>query len=203
MKSMPAFFALGSDSSANVTWNPSDKSSSVSLSSGNLVATRNTGTSAYRCARATTGKDYTGEGYFEIVITTMDAGGYLMLGIATTGASLTAYVGSDAYGWGYYGAEGGKKMNGGTQTAYGTNFAQGNVIGVAFKNGKLWFAKNNTWNGSPSSDTGEAFSGITGTLYPIVGLYDAVAPVDSITGRFKSSAFSYSPPSGFSAWDAS
>jgi hypothetical protein len=201
MKNMPAFFALGTDSASGVTWNPADKSTDVSLSSGNLVATRNSGTSAYRCARATSSKDYTGNGYFEIAITTMDTGGFITLGIATSSASLTGYVGSDVYGWGYYGAEGGKKLNGGTLTTYGTNFAQGDVIGVAFKNGKIWFAKNNTWNGSPSSDTGEAFSGITGTLYPMVGLYDAVSPVDSITARFKTSAFSYSPPSGFSAWE--
>lgn len=203
MKSMPSFFALASISGASVTWNPSDKSADITLSGSNLLATRNTGASAYRAARATDGKDYTDNGYFEIAITTMDSGGFITLGIASASASLSGYVGSDAYGWGYYGAEGGKKLNSGTLTTYGSNFAQGDIIGVAFKNGKIWFAKNNTWNGSPASDTGEAFSGITGTLFPMVSLYDAVSPVDSITGRFKASAFSYSPPSGFSAWDPS
>lgn len=200
MKNMPAFFALGTDSAAVVTWNPADKSADISLSSGNLVASRVAGSYAYRGVRATAGKDYTDDGYFEIAITAMESGGFITLGIATSSASLTGYVGSDAYGWGYYGADGGKKLNGGTPTAYGTNFAQGDVIGVAFKNGKVWFAKNNTWNGDPAAGTGEAFSGITGTLLPMVGLYDAVAPLDSITGRFSSASFSYSPPSGFSPW---
>ena len=201
MKGMPSFFALATLSGTVVTWDPSDKSADLTLSGSNLVATRNTGSSAYRAARATDGKDYTSDGYFEIAITAMDTGGFITLGIATSSASLSGYVGSDAYGWGYYGAEGGKKLNSGVPTTYGSNFAQGDVIGVAFKNGKVWFAKNNTWNGAPASDTGEAFSGITGTLFPMVSLYDAVAPVDVITARFRASAFSYSPPRGFSAWD--
>lgn len=203
MKGMPSLFALATLSGSVVTWNPSDKSADLTLSGSNLVATRNTGSWAYRAARATDGKDYTSDGYFEIAITAMDTGGFITLGIATSSASLSGYVGSDAYGWGYYGAEGGKKLNSGVLTTYGSNFAQGDVIGVAFKNGKVWFAKNNTWNGAPASDTGEAFSGITGTLFPMVSLYDAVAPVDVITARFRASAFSYSPPSGFSAWDPS
>lgn len=200
MKNMPAFFALGTDSVATVTWNPADKSADISLSSGNLVASRVAGSSAYRGVRATAGKDYTNDGYFEIAITAMEAGGFIILGIGTSSAGLTNYVGADAYGWGYYGAEGGKKLNGGTPTAYGTNFAQGDVIGVAFKNGKVWFAKNNTWNGDPAAGTGEAFSGISGTVFPMASLYDASGSVDSVTGRFKTTDFSYSPPSGFSPW---
>lgn len=201
MKIMPALFAIN-EGGSGVTWNPSDKSSDITLSGSNLVATHVTGSAAYRGVRATSSKDYTSEGYFEIAITTMDAGGYLVVGIGTSSASLTTFVGGDANGWGYYGAEGGKKTNSGSFVTYGSNFDQGNVIGIAFKNGKIWFAKNNTWNGNPAAGTGEAFSGITGVLYPMVSLYDGTAPlpVDSVTARFKSSAFSYSPPSGFSAW---
>lgn len=198
MKAMPSFFALAS--SPAVTWNPSDKSADLTLSGSNLIATRNTGTYAYRAVRATVGKDYTGNGYFEVVITAMETGGYIVVGIGTSSATLSNKVGYDANGWGYYGAEGGKKYTSNVATAYGTSFAQGDVIGVAFKNGKVWFAKNNTWNGAPASDTGEAFSGITGTVFPMASLYDATAPVDAVTGRFKTTAFSYSPPSGFSPW---
>lgn len=200
MKTGPAFFSVAV---STVTWNPSDKSSDITLSVANLVATRNTGSSGYRAVRATAGIDASLNGYFEIAITAMEAGGFIILGIGTLSAGLTNYVGADAYGWGYYGAEGGKKANSGTLTAYGSNFAQSDVIGVAYKNGKVWFAKNNTWNGSPEADTGAAFTGITGEVFPMLSLYDAVAPVDSANGRFKSSAFSYSPPSGFSAWDPS
>lgn len=198
MKSMPSLIALGS-ASGSVTWNPADIGANISLSGSNLVATKSTGT-GYSSVRATTSKDYTDNGYFEIAITTMDAGGFIVVGIGTTSATLSGYVGSDAYGWGYYGAEGGKKTNSGTPVAFGSSFAQGNVIGVAFKNGKVWFAKNNSWYGDPAAGTGEAFSGITGSLFPMVGLYDGVAPVDSVTARFTAGSFSYSPPSGFAAW---
>ena len=201
MKSMPAFFSLGGGgASGQVTWNPSDKSSDITLSGANLVATRNTGSSGYRSVRATAGIDASLNGYFEIAITAMEAGGYIIIGIGTSSAGLTNPVGADAYGWGYYGAEGGKKFNGGTWTAYGSNFAQGDVIRVAVGNGKVWFGKNNTWNGDPAAGTGEAFSGITGTVFPMASLYDETAPVDAVTGRFKTTAFSYSPPSGFSPW---
>lgn len=195
MRSGPAFF-YGSA----VTWNPADKHADISLSGLNYVATRATGTSSYRSVRATFGKNYTDNGYFEVYISAMEVGGFQILGVATSLATLSNYVGSDANGWGYYGAEGGKKANNGVLTAYGANFAQGDVIGVAFKNGKLWFAKNNTWYGDPAAETGEAFSGITGTVFPIVSLYDAAVPVDSVGGRFGSAFFSYSPPNGFSAW---
>lgn len=205
MRSMPAFFSLGGGSSSGpVTWNPSDKSSDITLSGSDLIATRVTNGAGYRAVRATSGKVYTDNGYFEIAITAMEATApYICVGIGTSAATLSDKVGADAYGWSYYGDSGGRKYNSGTYSAYGTNFAKGDVIGIAFKNGKLWFAKNNTWNGSPASDTGEAFSGITGTLFPMVSLYDGVGgAVDSITARFKSSSLSYSPPSGFSAWDS-
>lgn len=202
MRNAPAIIALGS-SVGNVCWNPVDKSSNLTLSGSNKTATRAAGTSGYAAARATTGKDYTASGYFEVAITAMDSGGYIIVGIGTSSAGLNTNVGADSYGWGYYGAEGGKKVHGGTATAFGSAYAQGDVIGIAFNNGKIWFSKNNTWYGDPGAGTGEAFSGITGTLFPMISLYDATAPVDSVTGRFKSADFSYSPPSGFSAWESS
>jgi hypothetical protein len=202
MKSMPAFIALGSSVPGAVVWNQWDKSADITLSGSDLIATRASGASGYRGVRSTGGKAYTGDGYFEVALTVVADPGYLVIGIATASATLSDKVGSDAYGWGYYGEEGGKKYNSGTGTAYGSDFVQGDIIGVAFKNGKVWFAKNNTWNGSPTAGTGEAFSGITGTIYPMVTLYHGGTPVDVIAGRFKSADFSYSPPSGFAAWDA-
>ena len=202
MKGSPAFFFSASAPVDPVTWNPSDKSANITLSSGNLIATRASGTTSYGGVRATSGKAYTSNGYFEVYIATMKATGYLVIGIGTSGATLSDYVGADAYGWSYYGAEGGKKLNNGSATAYGTDFVQGDLIGVAFNNGKVWFAKNNTWNGDPAADTGAAFTGITSTIFPMVALYYAGSPVDSVGGRFKSADFSYSPPSGFSAWES-
>lgn len=201
MKSMPALFALGSGGLVTV-WNSSDKSADITLSgTGSHVATRNSGASSNRAVRGVTSKDYTSNGYFEILVSAMQAPGYVTFGIATSSASLSNYVGSDAYGWSY--AATGEKANNGSLTSYGSPFVQGAVIGVAFKNGKVWFAENNTWNGDPAAGTGEAFSGITGTLFPMVALYYGGVPQDSISGKFSTGSFTYSPPSGFSAWDPS
>lgn len=173
----------------------------ILLSNSGMTASHSVSSDIYYSVRATRGIDYTSSGYFEVQITAMEAGGYIMVGIGKATAALNLHVGGDADGWGYYGSTGSpRKYNNNAYSSYGAAFAQGDVIGVAFKNGKVWFAKNNTWNGSPTADTGEAFSGITGTVFPMVSLYDGTAPVDSVTGRFKTANFSYSPPSGFSPW---
>jgi len=48
-------------------------------------------------------------------------------------------------------------------------FSDGDIVGVAIKGGKLWFAKNNTYinSGDPAGNSGEAITGATGTLTPV------------------------------------
>lgn len=201
MKCGPAFFNAAPVVTA-VTWNPSDKSVDITLSGSNLIATRSAASSGLRSARATKGIAHTLKGYFEVVITAMEAGGFILNGVGTGGASLSTYVGGDANGWGYY-ASTGEKVTNTVLSAYGSTYAQGNVIGVAFDNGKVWFSKNNIWqnSGDPVAGTGAAFSGITGTIYPMTSLNDGAGPnLDVTTGRFTSASFSYTPPSGFPAW---
>jgi hypothetical protein len=178
-----------------VTWNPADKSSDITLSGSDLIATM-TGTSAHRMVRATHGRS-TGKYYFEVL---SGAGADSMTGVADSGASLSNYCGSGATSYGYYQLNGNKYTNSGT--GFGSSYTSGDVIGVAvdLDAGKIWFAKNNTWqaSGDPAAGTNEAYSGLSGTKYPSQSHFNNAAVA---TGRFKAADFSYSPPSGFSAWE--
>ena len=65
----------------------------------------------------------------------------------------------------YQAWNGQKRGNGGSAQSYGSSWQSvGDVIGLAFDadNGKIWWAKNNTWqaSGDPAGNSNEAFSGI-------------------------------------------
>jgi hypothetical protein len=192
-----------SGGAAGVTWNPADKNADITLSGGNLTA-QNTASTNLRGVRATLGLVHTGSGYFEVVIDDDGDAGHphILIGVALSTATLGSYPGGDANGWGYY-QENGNKYNSATPAAYGTAYVTGDVIGVAFKNGKVWFAKNNTYQngGDPAAGTGEAFSGITGTIYPMLCPGCVTAPANTTTASFKTADFTYSPPSGFDPWE--
>lgn len=186
---------------ATVTWNPSDKHADIALSGGDLVATKGGATNASRSLRATLGRS-TGKFYFEIAVTAGGTSPFMQIGVATSSLALTGSLNAAA-GWCYYQDTGAKQHNS-TSTAYGASYTTGDVIGVAvdLDSGKIWFAKNNAWQGSgdPAAGTNEAFSSLSGTIYPAAALYRKDAPVHVLTARFKSSDFTYSPPAGFSPW---
>jgi len=182
---------------AGTTWNPSDKSSYITLSNTNLTA-NNTDTSVWSSVRASKGLS-SGKVYFEIHVDS-SAGSHTILGIMTGVANLSSYVGSDVYGWGYHGATG-NKYHGGTNSAFGSAYTVGDVIGIAidFSAGYIWFAKNNTWqaSGDPSTGVNPAFTTITGTIFPAGSLYDVPG---AITGNFITTSLVYTPPTGFNPW---
>jgi hypothetical protein len=179
------------------TWNPDDKSASITLSNGNLTATATN--TAWKSVRATEYKS-SGKWYFETVIS-VAASTYHIVGVGTGSASTGSYVGSDSYGYGYLG-QNGSKFHSGSTTAYGSTFTLNDVIGVALDldNGKIWWAKNNVWQagGVPASGTGEAYSGLSGSFYP---MYSPYTLNNAGTLRTDLSSFSYTPPDGFFEWD--
>lgn len=203
MKVGPAFFPQP----IAVTLNPSDKASEISLSDGNRVATRSTSVNTHALVRATAAKS-SGKWYFEIYVssTVGSAGGdYSAYGIAQSGLGLNSFVGSSATSYGYDHATG-NKWNNNSGSAYGASLANTNVMGVAvdLDNGKIWFAKNNTWqaSGDPAAGTNAAFTGLSGTFYPAVSLYKTPTTQHVLGARFPSADLSYSPPSGFSPWSS-
>jgi len=179
-------------------WNSSDKGSLLGLSDGDLTATRNAGSDGYQGVRSIVGRS-SGKWYWEYTMTQASSANFAVIGVGNSSQSLTNYIGNSTNGWGYYQTNGNKVYNG-TETSYGASFTTNDVIGVALDmdNGKVWFRKNGTWqnSGDPSAGTGEAFSGLSGTIYAMVSIY---YHGDSITANFGASAFRDSAPSGFNS----
>lgn len=173
-----------------VTWNPADKHSTITLSNGNLTA--DAGYNTWRALRATKSRN-TGKFYWEV---RLDARYEHRTGIGTSSASLTNAVGDDNFGYGY--SYDGRKCHSGSSINYGDSYTSGDIAGVALDliNGKLWFSKNSIWqaSGDPAAGTNEAFSGVSGSFFPMNCMANSLA---AITARFAASDFSYSPPVGF------
>lgn len=92
-------------------------------------------------------------------------------------------------------------FGGGATTGY-SSWTNGDVIGVAWDAdaGKLWFAKNNTWqSGSPSAGTSPTNTFTAGlSLFPDI-FTDNSAGTKSGSFNFGQRPFSYTPPTGFVA----
>lgn len=182
-----------------VTWNPADKEANFTLSTGNLSVTRGGGSSTWGGIRATLARNAaTANHYFELVA----GSNQQMVGVADSTQPITSshFIGDAAGGWSHY-ASSGNKINSGTQTAYGVTWTTGDRIGVLLKNGKLYFRKNGTWMNSadPIAETGYAFSGITGNVFPAHSMF---TPGDTSTAYFSASTIVGSLPSGTSSWGA-
>lgn len=169
------------------------------LSGGDLTATRNA--TAWMICRAVGSGRTSGKYYFEMTVGTAGAGG-ACIGVVTPDASvaLHSFVGFDASGWGWINSA--NKYNNSTGVAYGSTWTNGDVIGVAFDitAGKIWFAKNGAWqaSGDPAAGTNEAYSGLSGRLMPAIGFYFSG---NNGTVAFADADLTYSPPSGFLAWE--
>jgi hypothetical protein len=128
---------------------------------------------------------------------------FAALGVLNSTVSLETNGGifwNNSAGYVYYGGTG-VKINNGTQTAYGNTFGSGDTIGIAFDAdaGKIWFAKNNTWqaSGDPVAGTNAAFTSIpTGSYRPAHGIYRD-ASTRKATFNFGQKPFRYAPPEGF------
>jgi len=205
MKTGTAFFASSGYVGANA-FNPSDKASEITLSNGNLTATRGTTGNTNGLVRSLSSKS-SGKWYYEIRIDTTNGpggGDWSTHGIATSALATSAYVGSNASSYGYEHSTG-NKYNNGSWSAFGATLAAADILGVAvdLDNGKIWFAKNNTWqaSGDPAAGTNAAYTGISGTFYPAASLYKTGTTQHTLTARFSPANLTYSPPSGFSAWE--
>ena len=192
---VPAGFVAGLPQITYTSWNSADKSSLLTLSNGNLTATHDSSDS-WASLRSVVGKS-SGKWYWEYTMTSSLANEYAVVGVANSSQALNNHAGSSTNSWGYY-QETGQKFYNDSGSSYGNSFTTGDKIGVALNmdTGKIWFSKNGTWqnSGDPAAGTGEAFSGLSGTLYPMVSM---IQHSTVITANFGSSKFSYVPPAGF------
>lgn len=179
---------------ATTTWNPNDKSSSVSLSNSDLTIDI-TSTNSYKSAKSIYYSS-TSKWYWEVTIN-VDGPDHMLVGVANSSASVENYCGVDTNGWGYYGFNGNLYYNG-SPTAYGNQYRAGDIVGVALDmdNGEVYFSVNGTWQNSsdPVSRTAPAFTGISGDIYAMCSLY---LTGQQLTANFGASSFSYTVPSGF------
>jgi len=182
--------------------NPLKAVSIATATNGNLTANFGVTSTTFQNLFGTIGVS-SGKWYFEFVTSSITGvgGGQFSVGVATVSASYNSNNFTSGNGWLYYGTNGNKYNSGGA--AYGSTFGVNDVIGVAFDvdNGKIWFAKNNTWqaSGNPSAGTNAAFTNLSGnTLVPILGDDQSNdTKVGSI--NFGQRPFTYTPPSGFKA----
>lgn len=185
------------------TWNPADKGEGLTLSGGDLTVAVVTDGPNYRGVRAIKPLS-SGKYYWEITAADYAGGGSYAIGIADSGHSLTVQLGDGASGYGYIDQKGstGGKRNNSVLAEYGNRYYAADVIGVALDldNGKIWWSLNGVWqaSGDPEAGTNEAYSGLSGALYPAVSLF-RYSQACSIIANFGASAFSYSVPSGFIA----
>ena len=206
------------------TWNflssPSNGNvGDVTGSNGNT--TTSTLSSGYRSYPATLGYT-TGKFYWEIKRnnTTNDC----HLGITNedlTPANQATWIGNTANGW-MYGSDGGLTYNSGTDTNTGySTSTTGDIIMVAHDatNGKLYFGKNGSWQGSsnPETEASPAFTGLSTSKFwfPAFsagssnsanfgnGYFGTTAITtnsgNGYSGAEGSSKFNYTVPTGYSA----
>jgi hypothetical protein len=195
------------------TLNPLDCSTSLSLSSGNLTATRNLVTNGrWVSARATTSKSTT-KRYFEATATNPETA--LAVGLANAAFVIDNggqnVVGFDGAGNSIgYDATGLIAIAGTSTVSASAWFSPGDVAQVAVDLGARLFwgrANGGQWNGSPTANPATGVGGIsmtgaisTGALFPAVSAFDPGPPADTITINFGATTFSGSIPAGFSAW---
>lgn len=188
---------------ATTTWNSADKSASITLSGGDLVAT-NAASSAWRGVRSIASHS-TGKYYCEVTMTAIGANEGL--GIGNSAAVFTTYLGdagNDGIGWFPSGSIIRNTSNTGSIQTYTT----GSVCCMAcdMDNLKLWFRTDGgNWNNDvignqdPANNIGgRSFSALdAGPWFVQVNQFDASS---SITANFGGSSYAQSVPSGFGNW---
>lgn len=180
------------------TWNPSDKGGSVTLSNGNLTAAVTS--SAAHCVRATQSTSTAPtKSYWEVSwdasSSAVDLNQNIAVGVANGTQSLTASLGASTNSVAWQGNWDQVLENGSFIGGSAFRIQVNDVIGFALDLGAstLKIYVNNTLKWTVSSLP-------TGDLYPAYG-GDSNPYTSQVTGRFATASFTYTPPSGYSAFD--
>ena len=188
-----------------ITWDANNNFNCV-LSNGDLTAqlTSSSGNDPAIAATANAVKTK-GKHYMELYFDSRVVNDAFMFGVGSDfSPGFDEYPGSTPDSYALYGI--GRIFNNSSWTAYGSDPPDaGQVVGMAvdLDAGKIWWATDNVWqaSGNPVAGTNEAFSGLSGTYLPLLGMFGAATIVNTLTARFKSADFTYTPPSGFSSWE--
>lgn len=183
----------------NVPFNAADKHANISLRYVDKLAIKNFDNNL-QSVRTLAGVAHTNSLYCEFAVveagpTSID----MLVGVSRSTLPLTGHVGQTADGWGYYQHTGDKYTNN-VGASYGGAWGNnGDRVGMAMKNGSLWFRLNGVWQngGDPAAGTGAAFTGLTGTLYPTASLYRVAAPTQQLLLCSSASECAAAAPTGF------
>ncbi len=142
----------------------SDKTANVGITGSGLIYTQ-TNDGNQGGARATIGKS-SGKWQWEYTLTSSTTINFAF-GLANLSASLTQYIGFDTNGWSVF-ENGGFKYTNNSFAGYAATINAGDVIDMLFDAGAgtITVKINNT-------NYGVMFSGLTGTLYPALGGFQA------------------------------
>lgn len=205
----PMVFSVASAAPSGSGWG--DHGTWIDLSTttvSNDTMTSNN-TSDFSAARGTQGYS-TGKHYFEIKALTAPGANAVHVGLldasVATGASMNSFT--LANGGSTYFNNGNAQIDGtgitGVNIGAGITLANNDVVGVAFDadNGFHYLALNNAWflSGDPTSGalgTGHVVAYTTvRTYYPRADLWGLVNGILQL----KTVSFTYTPPTGYSAW---
>ena len=75
-------------------------------------------------------------------------------------------------------------------------------LAIDFDAGKAWIGYNNTYGGTPGSGTNPAFTWSAGGTWYFVAAMNDNDGLQQVTAAFAAAGQTYSPPSGFAAWDS-
>ena len=187
--------AAGGEQAAQ--WNSADKDADITLSNSD----RDTAGAGAGSVRSLLGRS-SGKYYWEVLIIT-GAPGNLYVGLADGSFSLATYPGNSASSAGI--ASVSNSVNTWTKAQTGTfSLALSDVVSFAYDGGAgyLWVGLNNSWqlSGNPAAGTTPWVTGISGTVYPVIGYVAAFTTGGRI--NTKTAELAYTPPSGFSNWAA-
>lgn len=179
------------------------------LTNANLVLTNDNrtatgdGTGGYKQALCDVPKS-SGKLYFECIAGPNPLFQYSEVGIQNGNEALNVRLGSTNDAWGYM--DQGRLYHTNSYVSNYHSWTNGAIVNIAvdFNLGYIWCGVNGTWwNGSggtadPSTGLDPLGTGISGTFYPAIAIN---ATVGELTICLGSGSQTYTPPSGFSAWD--
>lgn len=194
MSANGALCAVGMVTTDFAVWNTADKNSDITVSGGDLIATK-INTNSWVSLRANQFKSI-GSWMFEIQVNLNDA----IVGFGNASFSLASYVGATATSLGFAAHINSYFSNGITAGAAPSGGVAVYSFALDLTNGKGWIAQNGIWIGNPSAGTSPSFTWAGGTLSltPAASVYGYV-PASQVTLNCGQNTFAAAVPTGFNA----
>ncbi len=166
---------------------------------------------AWRSIRSTI-SHFTGKFYVEFTCDVLDAGNGWIVGVTNVSGPLVNFLGSDNNSVGIQAQASVWKNGSGTGFTFTPILTATHVLCVAIDltNNKIWARRDNgAWShgggtGDPATNTdGQDIASVNDGVGVFLGFspFDPPSTFDAVTANFGASAFAFTPPSGFVAWD--